>query len=93
MAIAIIVLIAILIFDPFLIYDLVHMACAGMAMGMLHGPPDAAWVYSDARAWSFFYRAVLAAGFVFLDLFCLRQLISRWNGGLPPDSCHRRPWH
>jgi len=67
--------------ELFFVHWLVHIACAGMAMEMNHGPQDIVWIYSDARAWSFLGRALLASGFVLLDLICLRQLISCWNRG------------
>jgi hypothetical protein len=80
-ALAIVILIWHLLLYDFWIYGLVHVACCGIAMGMPHGPVEFAQIYSDARAWSFLCRSVLAGGLVLLDAFFLRQLISRWNGG------------
>ncbi len=80
-ALAIIALVAILLRERFFIYGQVHIACAGMAMGRPPGPADTAWLSLDARAWSFFGWALAASGFVLLDLFCLRKLISCWSRG------------
>ena len=84
--VAVLVLVVLLLRDRFLVFGLVHIACAGIAMGMLHGAAASAWIYSDARAWSFFSRALLASGFLVLDLVCLRQVISCWirKGWLRP---------
>jgi hypothetical protein len=42
---------------------------------------DDVGLYSDARYWSFLGHALLATGFIMLDLFWLRQLIGCWKAG------------
>ncbi len=82
-ALAVVVLAAILLLECFLIYWLVHVACCGMALGRAQRlDPDAVWIYSDVRAWSFLGHALLATSFVLLDLFWLRQLARCWKGGI-----------
>jgi hypothetical protein len=69
-----------LLLYQFLVYGLVHIACAGIAQGM-PSRGDYAKIYSAARALSFLAWALLAFGLVLLDLFCIRQLISSWKQG------------
>jgi hypothetical protein len=78
---AVVVLGTVLLFDRFLVVQLVHLACAGIAQGLQRDPATYAKIYSDARALSFFEWALLASGLVALDLFCLWQLISGWKLG------------
>jgi hypothetical protein len=83
-ALAVVVLVALLVFERVFIFRLVDITCAVMAMAMKRVAPDAVRNYSEARARLFFDYALLAAGFVLLDLVLLAKVIACWNARIWP---------